>query len=163
MSGAKTLYSFSFSPTLEMTRKVALIIVAVETKLYFCDKYFAMLSQPQLERYDTDGFLVLKGFVDDRDCDALRERAAEMVSAFDPAGVVSIFTTHEQSRIADEYFMTSGDKIRFFFEEKAFLSDGTLKQRKERSINKIGHALHDLDPMFNRFSQIGRASCRERV
>lgn len=112
-----------------------------------------MLSQPELERYETDGFLVLKGFVDDRDCDALRERAAELVSAFDPAGVVSIFTTHEQSRIADEYFMTSGDKIRLFFEENAFHPDGTLKQAKERSINKIGHALHDIDPVFNRFSR----------
>src|SRR5687767_3038925 len=49
--------------------------------------------------------------------------------------------------------MTSGDKICFFFEEKAFLSDGSLKQRKESSINKIGHALHDLDPVFNRFSR----------
>jgi phytanoyl-CoA hydroxylase len=28
-----------------------------------------------------------------------------------------------------------------------------LKQHKERSINKIGHALHDLDPVFNRFSR----------
>lgn len=76
-----------------------------------------------------------------------------MVRDFEPAQVVSIFTTHEQSRVADEYFMTSGDKIRFFFEENAFLPDGTLKQSKERSINKIGHALHDLDPVFNRFSR----------
>ncbi len=112
-----------------------------------------MITPQQLERYQNDGFLVLKGFAAEHECDALRERAEQMVQEFEPAEVVSIFTTHEQSRIADEYFMTSGDKIRFFFEEKAFLSDGTLKQRKERSINKIGHALHDLDPIFNRFSR----------
>src|SRR5687768_18520527 len=122
-----------------------------------------MITPQQLERYQNNGFLVLEGFAEEHECDALRGRAEQLVQGFEPAEVVSIFTTHEQSRIADEYFMTSGDKIRFFFEEKAFLSDGTLKQRKERSINKIGHALHDLDPMFNRFSQIGRASCRERV
>ncbi len=40
-----------------------------------------------------------------------------------------------------------------FFEEDAFLPDGTLKQAKERSINKIGHALHDLDPVFSQFSR----------
>ncbi|HEU4767707.1 MAG TPA: phytanoyl-CoA dioxygenase family protein, partial [Pyrinomonadaceae bacterium] len=96
---------------------------------------------------------MLERFVEARECDALRERVDELVREFDPAGVVSIFTTHEQSRIADDYFMTSGDQIRFFFEENAFLPDGTLKQSKERSINKIGHALHDLDPVFNRFSR----------
>ena len=76
-----------------------------------------------------------------------------VIHDFDPQGVVSIFSTHEQSRVADEYFLSSGDKIRFFFEEDAFLPDGTLKQAKEQSINKIGHALHDLDPVFNKFSR----------
>ena len=112
-----------------------------------------MITPQELDRYQNDGFLILEGFAEEHECDALRERAEQLVQEFEPAEVVSIFTTHEQSRIADEYFMTSGDKIRFFFEEKAFLSDGTLKQRKERSINKIGHALHDLDPIFNRFSR----------
>lgn len=112
-----------------------------------------MISPEQLEQYRSQGFLVIEGFAPAHECDTLRERAEELVRAFEPAEVVSIFTTHEQSRIADEYFMTSGDKIRFFFEENAFLPDGTLKQRKERSINKIGHALHDLDPVFNAFSR----------
>ena len=76
-----------------------------------------------------------------------------MIREFDPAEVVSIFSTHEQNRVADEYFLNSGDKIRFFFEENAFHPDGTLKYEKEKSINKIGHALHDLDPVFNDFSR----------
>ncbi len=79
---------------------------------------------------------------------SLRARAEQLVQDFDPSGVTSIFSTHEQSRVSDEYFLNSGDKIRFFFEEDAFLPDGTLKQAKEKSINKIGHALHDLDPAF---------------
>ncbi|MDQ1640089.1 MAG: phytanoyl-CoA hydroxylase [Pyrinomonadaceae bacterium] len=33
------------------------------------------------------------------------------------------------------------------------MPEGTLKQNKEQSINKIGHALHDLDPVFNEFSR----------
>jgi phytanoyl-CoA hydroxylase len=112
-----------------------------------------MISPEQLEQYHTQGFLVLKAFAEAHECDALRERAEKLVRGFEPAEVVSIFTTHEQSRVADEYFMTSGDKIRFFFEENAFLPNGTLKQAKEQSINKIGHALHDLDPVFDRFSR----------
>src|SRR6267142_2286609 len=111
------------------------------------------LSEAQVTAYDRDGFLVLDNFVDDEACDRLRARAEELVSDFDPQGVVSIFSTQEQRRTSDDYFLESGDKIRFFFEENAFLPDGTLRQSKGRSINKIGHALHDLDPEFESFSR----------
>jgi phytanoyl-CoA hydroxylase len=112
-----------------------------------------MISTQQLAQYDERGFLVLEGFADEAECDQLRARAEELVREFDPADVVSIFSTHEQNRLTDEYFLTSGDKIRFFFEENAFNPDGELKYEKEKCINKIGHALHDLDPVFNRFSR----------
>jgi phytanoyl-CoA hydroxylase len=111
------------------------------------------MTTVEIEKYRRDGFLVLEDFVSGEACDALRARAAELVRDFDPAGMVSIFSTHEQTRSSDEYFLGSGDRIRFFFEENAFNSDGTLKQSKEQSINKIGHALHDLDPVFDRFSR----------
>ena len=111
------------------------------------------ITQEQLNQYHEQGYLVLEGFVDDSECDLLRARAEELVQEFDPAEVVSIFSTREQNRLTDEYFLTSGDKVRFFFEENAFNPDGTLKYEKEKSINKIGHALHDLDPVFARFSR----------
>ena len=111
------------------------------------------LSEEQRAQYHRDGFLVIRAFVDAASCDALRRRAGELVNDFDPSGVVSIFSTKEQNRRSDDYFLNSGDKIRFFFEEDAFLPDGTLKQSKEQSINKIGHALHDLDPVFSEFSR----------
>jgi phytanoyl-CoA hydroxylase len=114
------------------------------------------LSAAQIAAYDRDGLLVLENFVDDASCERLRARAAELVRDFDPRGVVSVFSTHEQTRTSDDYFLESGDKIRFFFEENAFHSDGTLRQSKERSINKIGHALHDLDPVFDEFSRTRR-------
>src|SRR5829696_3369600 len=112
-----------------------------------------MLSAHLLKQYTADGFLVIENFATDDDCDVLRARAAALVHTFDPAEVVSIFSTHEQNRLTDDYFLTSGDKIRFFFEENAFNADGTLKYKKEKSINKIGHALHDLDPVFQKFSR----------
>jgi phytanoyl-CoA hydroxylase len=111
------------------------------------------LTTQQLSQYDRDGFLVLNQFVSDADCDALRCRAEELVAAFDPSGVVSIFSTREQTRTSDDYFLTSGDQIRFFFEENAFDENGELRQSKERSINKIGHALHDMEPLFESFSR----------
>ena len=106
------------------------------------------VSAQQVKQYEGDGFLVLEGFVDEEDCDRLRARAEELVQEFDPAEIVSVFSTHEQNRLTDDYFLTSGDKVRFFFEENAFHPDGTLKYEKEKSINKIGHALHDLNPVL---------------
>jgi phytanoyl-CoA hydroxylase len=111
------------------------------------------MNADQIAQYKRDGFVVLKDFVSRDACDTLRARAEELVRDFDPAGVVSIFSTREQSRTSDDYFLASGDRVSFFFEENAFNPDGTLRQNKAQSINKIGHALHDLDPVFDRFSR----------
>jgi phytanoyl-CoA hydroxylase len=107
----------------------------------------------ELERYEREGFLVLEGFAAPEVCDRLRLRAAELLEAFDPADTFSVFSTREQTRTSDEYFLGSGDKVRFFFEECAFDARGCLAVNKELAINKIGHALHDLDPVFDEFSR----------
>jgi phytanoyl-CoA hydroxylase len=112
-----------------------------------------MISEQQLKDYREHGFAVVQDFASAAECDQLRARAEQLVQQFDLAEIVSIFSTHEQNRLTDDYFLTSGDKIRFFFEENAFNDDGTLKYKKEKSINKIGHALHDLDPVFQNFSR----------
>jgi phytanoyl-CoA hydroxylase len=111
------------------------------------------LSTQQLASHERDGFLVIENFAGREECERLKHRAEELVRNFDPRGVVSIFSTREQTRTSDDYFLDSGDKVRFFFEEGAFAPDGGLRYDKERSINKIGHALHDLDPVFDAFSR----------
>jgi len=106
------------------------------------------------EQFERDGFVVLPDFVDPSACDALKARANELVAGFEPdATVRSIFSTNEQTRTTDDYFLGSGDDIRFFFEEEAFGPDGELNQPLELSINKFGHAQHDLDPVFDSFSR----------
>ena len=112
-----------------------------------------ILSNDQIDAFHRDGFLVLASFASREACDALRARAEELVRDFDPTDAISIFSTREQTRTSDDYFLESGDKIRFFFEENAFIPDRTLRQSKEKSINKIGHALHDLDAVFDKFSR----------
>jgi phytanoyl-CoA hydroxylase len=121
----------------------------------------AMAGRSSRAAFERDGFLVLPGFVPEAECAALRARMAELVEAFDPGEVRTIFSTTRHSHAQDRYFLESGDRIRFFFEEEAFDEEGRLRQSKERSINKVGHALHDLDPAFERFSR--RPALRELV
>lgn len=116
------------------------------------------LTDRQLARYEKDGFLVIENFTTLDECDSLRERAGELVAEFNPSDYISIFSTNEQTRTSDDYFLNSGDKIRFFFEEEAFDAENRLRHSKERSINKIGHALHDLDAVFNNFSRSPKLS-----
>ena len=112
-----------------------------------------MLTRAQLDRFAADGYLVLDRFVDPAACAALRVRADELVAGFAPPPQVSIFTTDAQARRTDDYFLDSAERISFFFEEEAFAADGALRGPLARSINKIGHALHELDPVFDRFSR----------
>ena len=103
--------------------------------------------------YEKAGVIVLRDFVSREACRRLQRRANELVAAFDPAEVRSVFSTTRNEQLDDDYFIESGDKIRFFLENDAFDEDGELRQSKEHSLNKMGHAIHDLDPVFDAFSR----------
>jgi phytanoyl-CoA hydroxylase len=104
--------------------------------------------------FERDGFLVVPSFLDAPTCEALVARARELVDAWEPGETRSVFTTHEQTRTSDDYFLGSGGQVRFFFEEEAFRPDGSLRQEKSQSVNKIGHALHIKEPLFAALSNL---------
>lgn len=111
------------------------------------------LTDEILAAYQDFGVVALRDFVSVTACRTLQTRALQLVAEFDPASVRSVFSTTTEAQLSDDYFIESGDKIRFFLEEGAYDEQGNLRQAKEHSLNKMGHAMHDLDPVFDQFSR----------
>jgi phytanoyl-CoA hydroxylase len=112
-----------------------------------------LLDAAQIDSYHRNGFLVVPGFADASGCSELMERAQQYVEEFDPAEYRSVFQTDEQTRTSDDWFLGSGGVVRCFLEAEAVDAQGNLVRPKQGSVNKIGHALHDLDDAFDRFSR----------
>jgi phytanoyl-CoA hydroxylase len=112
-----------------------------------------MLSPAQRQEFHDRGYLVLPGFKSAADCAAACQRARDIVDAFEPDTGAGVFSTRDRSRVADAALIASATEVRCFFEEEAFDAGGALRVPKPQAINKIGHALHDRDPVFEAFSR----------
>ncbi|KNZ31057.1 MAG: hypothetical protein AD742_19385 [Methylibium sp. NZG] len=104
------------------------------------------------EAFSCDGVVVIEDFVTRAQCAALRERALELVAEHAPHAPGTVFSTRDQRHARDAYFEASANRISPFFEEGAFDAHGRLCVPLDRAINKLGHAMHDLDPVFRAFS-----------
>ena len=116
-----------------------------------------VLGEDRWEAWERDGFVVLPGFVPSDRVESLRRRIDDLVADYAsqglPDGAATVFSTTEQTHAQDNWFLTSADVIRPFFENGAFDADGNLVAPMDRALNKMGHALHDLDPAFDQFSR----------
>ena len=111
------------------------------------------LNREMLNFWNNNGYLIIEDFKTHKECDELINRSKELIEEQDFNNQQSVFDTVSQSHNDDNYFLESGDKIRFFFEEKANLDEENVKTNKQYIVNKIGHALHDLDDKFIAFSK----------
>jgi phytanoyl-CoA hydroxylase len=112
-----------------------------------------MLHPDQTTAWQRDGYVVLPGFSSTSEVRALCQRARDIVDAFQPPPRAPVFSSVQPGRLADAALLESATEVRCFFEEEAFDAQGQLRQAKALSINKIGHALHERDALFNRFSR----------
>uniref|UniRef100_A0A6U2GWQ1 Fe2OG dioxygenase domain-containing protein n=1 Tax=Hemiselmis andersenii TaxID=464988 RepID=A0A6U2GWQ1_HEMAN len=110
------------------------------------------LGAADRERFDREGFLVVEGALDKKTCQDMMTRVGELISAWQPEHL-SVFSTKQEMRQTDEYFLESSDKIHFFLEEKALAADGSFTTDKALCLNKVGHGLHEQDPLFRSVTQ----------
>lgn len=113
------------------------------------------LTDTQIQAFRSDGFLVVPNFVSDERCRQLRERAMMLAEKHVPSPEeATVFTADgKPQHTSDDYFLTSGEQIRCFFEKDAFDERGNLRAEPHLALNKLGHAMHDLDPVFDSFSR----------
>ncbi|CAG4962265.1 unnamed protein product [Parnassius apollo] len=116
----------------------------------------------QLEQ---DGYVVLEDFLRPAECDELVQVALEFTKQVADTNPKPIFSTvdPDQIQLKDAYFMESNDKISYFFESDAVGPNGELKVDPSISLNKVGHALHLLHPIFRCYTYSNRVKrvCQE--
>jgi len=113
------------------------------------------VTNDKRDLYHDQGYVKLDHFFTESECDALRIRMLELIATKED-GSSTEFTTERDKHTSDVYFLDSGDKIRFFYEKDSARHRHELSVGRSRLLNKVGHALHDLDPVFSRFSRMDK-------
>lgn len=102
--------------------------------------------------FERDGYAVLKNFLTNEEVEALRDESLRLIKE------ESVKERQKQIfgndyNMKSKYFVDSGDRVSYFFEEKAFdLKTKELVLPVEQSIAKIAHALHHFNPIFKHIS-----------
>jgi len=112
---------------------------------------FEYFSQEQINKFHRQGYLVVPGFLSKVETEELLSRAKQLLEEFSlDDHPMTKFTTGDDNHVGDDYFLGSGDKIRYFLEDGVVDKTGKLTREKSKAVNKIGHGLHELDPVFRK-------------
>ncbi|KAK2810515.1 hypothetical protein FQN49_008534 [Arthroderma sp. PD_2] len=127
-----------------------------------------VLTAEQVASFNDNGFLVIPNFISKEQVDSLLSTTNSLLDGFDiTTHPLTRFTTGDDpssksQHVGDDYFLSSNDKIRFFFEPGAFSPSDPSKliHAKNRSINKIGHSVHSLSQPFSDATHTGPVGAR---
>lgn len=116
----------------------------------------AGLSASQLSAFWRDGYLIIRNALRPATVASLLAETHRLLHeefSLENHPLTRFSTGGKSEHVGDDYFLSSGDKVRFFLEEDAFDdATGALTKPKERAVNKIGHYLHVLSPPFARLT-----------
>jgi phytanoyl-CoA hydroxylase len=108
-------------------------------------------TQKDVDFFHENGYLHLRDVIPREHIEGMKSECDAMVNSYDfEKHQQSVFTTINQK--TDDYFLRSGSKVSFFFEEDAFDKDGKLAVPVDRAFNKIGHAMHIHKPAFKAYA-----------
>lgn len=96
-----------------------------------------------------NGFLHLPSFIHQTDCQKLILRMHELAERLCPKNKSHVFEAGYDRQSKDDFFLSSAHKISFFFDKNA---DQRESNNPFALLNKVGHALHNLDPVYKKFS-----------
>lgn len=119
-----------------------------------------MLSESDLNKYERDGFLVIENFIDVDKCKLLRKEMLKILCDTNDLivrnemklCVFPFLSKHTETKENLKYFMSSADNIKPFLNVK--IDNGEDIEDTEETlacvhnVNKIGFALHALNPTF---------------
>lgn len=116
----------------------------------FISLRFSSSSSSQIKSYQDLGYAIFPNFVPIHLIDELKSHVSNLIDKEDFSQELLTFKTNQQH---GGKFLETGSTIHYFFEEYALdKQNGLLKVPKQVALNKIGHAMHDLDPIFHKFS-----------
>ena len=83
----------------------------------FSGSRYIMLTSEQKKSYLNTGYVVLEQCFSAEQMGVLKNAANEIVANFDPSSSRSVFSTEDHSKTRDDYFLSSGDKVRCFLKK----------------------------------------------
>ncbi|XP_053202929.1 phytanoyl-CoA dioxygenase domain-containing protein 1 homolog [Panonychus citri] len=97
--------------------------------------------EAELKDYHKNGYGLIHNFLSQEEVDELVKEMKDIVENLDLNEHRSIIAPGNLHRPTD-YYMASGDKAGFFFEQKAFNEKGELILPRSLCLQKLGHGLH---------------------
>nr|CAH7734775.1 unnamed protein product [Callosobruchus chinensis] len=107
-----------------------------------------------VKQYETNGFAVIEKFFSEEEVNLMKKEIDVLIKNMPEESQRAVFSTidSESQQNKDQYFLESGDKISYFYEPGAVGPNGELLVEPHLSLNKVGHALHELDPVFKKMT-----------